>query len=279
MPKITAYFFSEYRLPTQTRYFKYAMYTLVVINVLYWFRFYDLLFGQHSICFATPAPLDGIKGLAFILYNDPSFNLSSYFLISLAALCIMAIIMPYAYFFIDLLIWLLMVNIHTKIYPTLTGGDFLLDQLLFFNCFLSLRFDRKYFFSELKICLHNFAVTAIMIEVCVLYFLSAISKIGDISWREGSAISAILQIDHFSMYSTFRFNPAFSWIYYLLNYLILIYQLLFGLLIWLRPLRIPLLILGVLIHLYISFVMGLLLFGLVMLSGFILFYPLNKKIS
>jgi hypothetical protein len=170
-----------------------------------------------------------------------------------------------------------MLNLHNKLYPTLTGGDFLLNQFLFFNCFISKTYEiKKTAFNELKALFHNLGVIAVIVQMCFVYLVSGITKLQDESWMSGEAVAAISQVDHYSMYTQFRFRRD-STIASMLNYLVVFYQLLFPVLIWFSKVKKPLLIAGIILHLYIAFVMGLVTFGLVMMIGYIYFWPFEKK--
>jgi hypothetical protein len=183
-------------------------------------------------------------------------------------------VLPYLY---DLVLWFLVLNLHNKFYPTLTGGDFLLNQLLFFNCFISGNHEvKKSVFNEIRICLHNLGAIAIITQICFVYFVSGITKLMDETWMSGSAVSMVSQVDHFSLYSHFRFSKD-SALANLLTYVVMFYQLLFPVLIWFSKIKKPLIIFGIIIHLYIALGMGLFTFGLVMLIGYIFFWPYAKS--
>jgi hypothetical protein len=54
------------------------------------------------------------------------------------------------------------------------------------------------------------------------------------------------------------------------------YQLLFPVLVWIKKIKKMFLLLGILMHLYIAFVMGLVEFGSVMIISYIIFWPIKK---
>lgn len=277
MQSPVSYFFSEFRYRSQTIWFKHALYFVLLIYSFYWLLHYDLLFGSHSIVYSLRTSPQGVKDLAFQLYNSPSEYLGACYIVGVAVLSILALLLKRVYFVFDIIIWFLVLNIHNKIYPTLTGGNFLLNQFLLFNCFLSFKFEKGAgFFSSIKVYLHNFSVLAIMLQLCVAYFLSALAKLGDDSWIAGTAIARVVMIDHFSPGSGLDFNFKYTIIYSLLSYLVLAYQLFFPILVWLKPIKKPFLLFGILMHLYISLVMGLLMFGLIMIIGYIYFWPVKR---
>ena len=278
--KLLTYFFSGYRYQSQAIWFKNSLYILLLFMCAYWFAYYDLYFGSSSIVYSTHSGVGSIKNLAFLLYNSESVYLGAYYIAAVAVLCVMSLFLRNLYFIFDIVIWFFVLNIHNKIYPTLTGGNFLLNQFLFFNCFLSYRHKPgPGALRTLRMYLHNFSSLAIVIQLCVAYFLSALAKLGDANWIEGRAISQVFLTEHFSLYTIFKYGANWTPAYKLFNYLILFYQLLFPLLVWIKPVKKPFLIFGILMHLYISFVMGLVTFGIIMIIGYIYFWPMKRSVS
>jgi hypothetical protein len=278
LQKTIAYFFQDYNFKRQTVLFKRALYTFVLIKIIYWLCYYDLWFGADSIAYTRFQWIGFIKSAAFLLYDaKPGLTLS--FILGTAILCLTGILSRKLYFVSDLLLWFLVMNIQNKVYPALTGGDFLLNQFLLFNCFLSSSFKINFNWqNSLRICLHNMAVIALLIQVCLVYLLSALAKTADTGWLDGSAVLTITKVRHFSLFS-FPGDTAFlRGLYVLAAYLVLFYQLLFPVFIWFERLKRHLLIAGILMHIYIALVMGLVEFGAIMILGYIYFWPAKRQL-
>ncbi|PBQ31767.1 hypothetical protein CNR22_08280 [Sphingobacteriaceae bacterium] len=280
MKKLSAYFFSEYHLKTQTVWFKRLLYLFLIIESLYYLAYFDVLFGANSIVTVSSGPIGYFKHLAFILYDSEYTSFGFCFLLAVLCLSLLNLFTVRFALPVNVLLWFLMINIHNRIYPTLTGGSNLLNQLLFFNCFLSATFsEEKTSRNELKICLHNMGLLAIAGQICLLYLYSALAKFEDPQWVSGQAIATISQIQRFSLFSSpdnFRaLNPALIFV----NYVVLFYQLLFPVFIWISKIKKPLLIIGILMHLYIAFFMGLVSFGFVMILGYVFFWPVKSAKS
>ena len=277
MEKLISYFFFDSHLKFQTLWFKRLLYLFVVIKCVYWLCYFDLLFGNNSIVYSPNQSIGVFKNLAYILSVYPSHNLSLAFILLISTFsCIN--FFKHLYFIPDLFIWFMVININNKIYPTLTGGDHLLAQFLFFNAFLtSASVTNSTWRTSIKTVLHNLAVLAVIIQICLVYFLSALAKLTDEGWLFGSALISISQINHFSLYSL-KYEQLFNPFFVILNYLVLAYQLLFPFLIWFQKIKKPLLIFGVLMHLYIAFVMGILAFGIIMVLAYIYFWPMKKPV-
>ncbi len=278
MQKLISYFFGEFNQTKQTLWFKRLLHVFLIIKSIYWLSFFNLFFGANSIVFKSHQWLGNTKDVVFLFYHDASGHLIFYALILLLALCLFQIIYSKLYFIGDLFIWFIVVNLNNAAYPTLTGGDHLLAQYLIFNCFLSSNFVLKAgSFSAIKRALHNVAVLAVMIQLCFVYFLSGLAKFSDLGWLSGSAISTITLIDHFSMWGTLKNLGRFGFIALLTNYVVLFYQLLFPVFIWIKTIKKPLLIVGILMHLYIALFMGIVEFAAIMILGYLYFWPQQKE--
>jgi hypothetical protein len=272
------WFFSEYQFKFETVWFKNFIYALLIFKSIFWLINYDQLFGANKIVFERDFSLKGLPDVVFYLYADHEPFTAYCFIIPLIILSALGIVFKKLFFIHDLFIWLIVANIHNKIYPTLTGGDNLLNQFLFFSCFLSASYlitDSK--IKTLKIFIHNMACMAVITQVCLLYFLSGLAKYYSADWLTGAALADLQQIKHFNLYNPGYLRLPYSFLF-LLNYLVMIYQLGFPILIWFKKIKKPILIIGVCMHLYIGFVMGLVEFSLVMLLPYIYFWRFKKAV-
>lgn len=209
----------------------------------------------------------GIQDLAFLLNNYYSPLVAVVFMAVLALLAVLGLFQRSNYL-TNLLLWLLVLNMNNYLYATLTSGDYLLNQLLFFNIFFSPKHSTSPFFNDLKTAFHNMALAGIKIQICLAYFLAAWFKLTDVAWLHGSAVHHIFQIPE---YANDLLMSLPLWLCILLNYATMAYQLLFPFTIWFRSCKIYLLAFGILQHLVIAFCMGLFSFGIIMIICYILF--------
>lgn len=209
--------------------------------------------------------LGGIKNLAFELNNHYSIPLGIICFCGLAVLAIIGLCKKSNYL-TNLLLWLLMLNINNYLYATLTAGDYLLNQLLFFNIFFSIKTSST--LNDLKNALHNMALAGIKLQLCLAYVLTAVFKLTDASWLDGTAVHQIFRIQEYSN-GFLQMLPL--WLCTALTYLTLVYQLLFPALIWFRQFKIWFLAFGIVQHLLIAFAMGLFSFGIIMIICYLLF--------
>lgn len=232
-----------------------------------------LLFGPESIITTKAVSLDPFKSLAFILYGLNSMTYSVGAIVLVIGLSLLQLSRLRVFFIPDFICWFLVLNINNQVYATLSGGDYLLNQLLLFNCFLSANLVSK---KELRHLFHNLASIAIVIQVCLVYFLSGLFKFMDEPWLNGSAVEMINHVNHFSMYKPFELfsGSLFSKI---TGYLVMTYQLLFPLLVWISRIKKAFLCIGIAMHLYIIFAIGLPTFGIITILSYSYFWPYLKK--
>lgn len=275
LDKILAYCFDRTWWPMKTRLFKSCLYLLVLLNAFTYLWDSGDLFGPESYVIRRPTVFSTLQDFVFLLTSCPAaarWVLMAVLGISLAGLAGRRRIWS------DVLLWLMMLNLHYAIYPGLTGGHYLLNQLLLFQCLLS--DPRKAFkghWQSLQHFLNNAGSVLIMAQVCLIYVISALAKMEDAAWRSGEAVGMIARLWHFGWEGTTLL--ADSKVTPLLTWLILAYQLAFPLFIWLNPLRKPLLLGGLVIYLYIAFYMGLMSFGFTMLLAHLYFWPVQAAKS
>jgi len=258
--------------------FKQLLYIYLILRAVFWLFQYDLFFGKHAVVYSSFRGMDNFKDLAFILLNSHSSQLAYYFLFALVSCCLLALYFKKLRILFDITIWITVINLHYKIYSSLTGGDYLINQLLFFNIFLGIKWyasnSNVHFISNI---IHNTAAIGIVVQVCLVYFLSGLAKIIDAEWQNGTALSIISKVDQFKLIASPLQNNFGEFILTVLNYLVLLYQVLFPFLVFIKKIKKPVLLFGMLMHLYIIVFMGLLWFGLIMMITYIFFWPIEYK--
>lgn len=179
---------------------------------------------------------------------------------------------------IDLCIYFIIININSKIYTSLTAGDPLLANMCFLMSFLRKDFARKEtFYGDLSVLLHNVSFVALIIQVCIVYAYSALAKWVDTDWQNGTAVDIVNRTYHYSrLFIVHHADGLFS-LSFILSYVVLVYQSLFPVLVWFKSIKKHFLTIGVIMHLYIAFVMGLFFFGLIMALTYLLFYDFKDE--
>ena len=126
-------------------------------------------------------------------------------------------------------------------------------------------------FSEIQTVLNNTFYWILLLQVVALYFFSILYKLTDPLWVNGTALMYISELSFFSgdtMSYLFSDNLFISQLF---TYLVLFYQGLFPILVWVKRIKIPYLLLGVAIHLGIAWWMGIFTFGITMCISYLLF--------
>lgn len=158
----------------------------------------------------------------------------------------------------------------------LDGGDNLLFLLAFYMMFA----DCGAYFSidaarrspderpgPLPALVHNFAVLAIITQLCLLYFTSGFYKIQGHMWQDGTAIYYILRASEFNLSPKAHFFYDNDAVVTLLTWSTMVFQIAWPFLIWNRKAR-PVIAAGAfLLHTMIGYFMGLMWFSAVMISA------------
>jgi len=109
------------------------------------------------------------------------------------------------------------------------------------------------------------------LQICILYIVAGISKLIGNEWFEGEAFYYTLNFAFFSQQTLVNQLFKSDLALYFSNYLALGYQLTFAILIWIKPLKKWLLLVGAGMHVGIIVLNGLVDFGLIMLASYLLF--------
>lgn len=276
--KIFIYFSSSIHYKRHSQLFKRLLYLLVLIKCVFWLLNYSLLFGENSMIITKPfVNLGFIKQMAFALYQMKNDSAAYFFILPCLLLALAGFFKFRIHILSDLLIWFLIINIHNRVYSTLSGGEILLNQLLFFNAFIAFSSEANMKKEGLLVILHNLGVLSVMVQVCFVYFFSAYAKMQNDSWINGTALISTLQVSYFSNPTIINLVQSIPLLFVILNYVVLGYQLLFPALIWIKKIKKPFICIGILMHLFIVFSMGLVTFGSVMILTYIYFWPLEEE--
>jgi hypothetical protein len=125
------------------------------------------------------------------------------FLFVVAGVAAIAMLAGYQTRWATLITWALLVSLHTRHPLVLNGGDHLLRMLLFWSIFLptGMRFSLDRRFSQPSSppqAVFSVATAAIMLQLCLMYWVSAATKT-DVQWTETRwALYYALNIDQIS---------------------------------------------------------------------------------
>lgn len=273
MIKALEYIYLVKNQEKEIRWFRNGLYLFLLYRALSYTINFEALFSASRFVTDNSESMGLRNSLSFALSHYYSPVLGAIFITLIAFLSILGLLKKSDYF-TDGLLWLIVVNTNNFLWYCLTGGDYLLNNLLFFNVFLSFANSSNNSFGDLKIIVHNATLIALKFQICLGYGLSAWFKIADESWIQGNAVFEVFQVPEFS-------NSALAglpfWFCVLANYSIFTYQALFPLLIWIRPLKIYLFGFGILQHLIIGLGMGIFSFSFVMIICYTLFLKYDNS--
>lgn len=274
MKGLSTYLFGYKQQMRELGWFRMALYTFLLYKVFGYVSHYTELFSDQSLVYHSVKHINPLVDLSFYLNNHYTSALAPWF-ISGVLWCALLGIGKKSNYLTNALLWLLVVNLNNFLYPTLTAGDYLLNQLLFFNIFFSFKPSKNPALHDIKTALHNTALLGIKLQVCFAYVLAAWFKLDDKAWLDGVAVYQTFRVPEYA--GPFLAALPFG-VCMVLNYATMAYQLLFPALIWFRSLKIYLLAFGILQHLVIAFGMGLFSFGLIMIICYILFLKYDYRV-
>lgn len=267
MKRLVAYLADGINNRNEAEFLKKLLALFMIFKCAYWFYDIDMLFSENSIAYHNTVRPEWWKMPVFILYDVHSVFLAVTVL-SVAILASLLIIRKGTHtrllFFI---LWIIISNINNRVFCTLTGGDLLFQHLLFFAAFLSGKGAEEGGVSNI---VHNTGVLAIQLQMCVLYFMAGYTKIIDPDWIGGNAVADVFKIRDYNLPIFYDFgNYAIT---RFLNYMVMFYQLLFPVLVWIGKIRKGYLFLGMAQHLFIAFAFGLPSFGFIMVISYSIFH-------
>ena len=171
-----------------------------------------------------------------------------------------------------LAVWFLFVNLHFGNGAVSTGGHHLIQQLLFFHIFLFQVIDeKKSYLASLGRFFHHLAHYSIWLQIAILYLVSGVWKLKGDLWLDGSAMFLTLSFKEFGfpwIANSLKENTIFL---QLLTWAVLAYQVMFIVLVWIKPIRKWVLLFGAAFHISIIFLIGITDFGLFMIASYSVF--------
>jgi hypothetical protein len=279
MKQINAYLFNACYRAENSRFFKYLLYGFLMLKSAVWLLNSSLLFNEPTLSFIQHEFVNHYSYPAFVLFLSSHYAvLGPAFAAALLILSFIQLIRPTALFAADVLIWLLVLNLHLFNYSTLSGGDALLNNLCFFNLFLLKKAvipDNP--IKQWRVAIHNTAFAALIIQVCIVYMFSALAKWADADWLSGEAVNSVNSAPQYSRDFLVTHASLFYYPSMFLTWLVLLYQTAFPLGMFWKPLKRWFIPVGVLMHLYIAFVMGLFFFGVTMILVYVLFFDFKAS--
>ena len=275
MIRFATYLFESLHAFEESKLLRKLLALFAIYKCIYWILDYSLLFSDHSMVYKNNIAVPVWQWPAFVLYKSHSAILPMIFLGIVVVMSLYILISKKTFRSAFFILWIAVVNMINNVYCAISAGDVLFQHLLFFCIFLSDGSSgNNAFKNSLDLIIHNTGVIAIRLQICIVYFYAALAKILDQDWLDGNAVNMTLAVYDYSL--PFSYD-GYGGIGEFLNYLVILYQLLFPVLVWIRPIKKWYLLAGIIQHLFIAFVIGLPSFGLIMIAAYaIFFFPFSK---
>jgi hypothetical protein len=127
--------------------------------------------------------------------------------------------------------------------------------------------------KPVQIQINNVAWIACVVQLSIVYALSAGYKWTGAQWPSGNAIYYSFAIDRFSFPWIQSALDSGRWFWKFLTWGVLLYQTIFPIVVWVKKWRYNLILTGVFFHLLIAALMGLWDFGLAMIFAYSFLIP------
>ncbi|MCA9048516.1 MAG: HTTM domain-containing protein [Planctomycetaceae bacterium] len=119
------------------------------------------------------------------------------------------------------------------------------------------------------------ALRLIQLHLCVIYLWAGFAKLKGVSWWTGEAMWLALANEEYQTMDL-TWMAWVPWLPYLIAHVTIIWEVYFCVLVWVKPLRFPMLLMGTLMHLGIGAFLGMWTFGLIMTFAYLSFADAPK---
>lgn len=173
-----------------------------------------------------------------------------------------------------LIVYMLMMNLDNKAPVILDGGNNLIHLIAFYLIFVNPKKNQ----SPLSITVTNLATLMIKIQVTFVYATAGLLKVMGPLWNKGVALYYTMGVSEYGNAAIFKLFSQFPVLLAAMTLGTILFQISLPYLIWLRPWRPYIVATGTCLHLSISFVMGLFMFGMAMCVSYS-FFSEDKEIT
>jgi Vitamin K-dependent gamma-carboxylase len=266
--KAIDYFSFKINHPLTIKLFKNVIYGFTFLYSCYLLVISSNFFSTDSLI--IPFKIDGSTGIFNLLMNKEIDKF--YYLFFIAQIIFIGL-----YFFKK---WerfsAIAIYLLNRIFLVAEGGNKLLLLFLFYLIFIDEK--EKENSSGEAYSIFNKVVTnvfflIIQLQIILVYLISGLYKLYGTHWLNGEAIYYILSIVEFSHPWIKENLLSVDWLLKFSTYSVLVYQLAFPVLVWVKKIKPYILWIGVFFHLFISLAIGLFDFGIIMILAYVAFFP------
>lgn len=150
------------------------------------------------------------------------------------------------------------------------GVDLIACFYFFFLLFADYRRDAEVRPGDLRATLGSVAFRLCQIQICIIYGYSGLKKLKGHTWWNGEAVWNSLAQTQLARWD-FSWMAHFPLALAAATFFTLAWEIYFPALVWIKPIRIPFLVMGVLLHIGIAVGLNLPFFGLLMALTYVFF--------
>jgi Vitamin K-dependent gamma-carboxylase len=244
----------------------------------------EYIWGPNGIIPITLSRTGLTQVNQFSLYNLSSSD--TYFNIIYFAGIVVTILYIFGAYprILNILMYIFTYSLYNRNWMLLDGGNNILILELFYMMFVQTgaffgiqarsireKMERSRPSRWFVAMFHNMGVITIMLQVCLMYFISFIYKAHGNEWYSGTAIYYVLRVDEFRLPGVNELIYRNPLLVTTITYLTLLFQGSYPFLIWNKRTKFFMLFGAICFHLGIAIVMGLAWFSLSILSVDVIF--------
>jgi hypothetical protein len=252
--------------------------------MIFYFPIANELFGPNAIFpYRDYQILMNMGGVSFLTFPFTNDLVTKFFV---GATAILSLLFLFAIFkrFSGLLLFIALFILKQRNGFILDGSDNVIEVTLPFLIFADSYAYFKYQLPELVIfkkfknligsiidCIKTLATVGLLIQICYIYFFTALAKFQGSLWLNGTAIFYVMRVDEFR---ATKWNILLTQNHYFVvfsTYFTMIWELSFPFLVWFKQTRILVLILGVVLHIGIWIFMRIDNFSWIMIGSYFVF--------
>ena len=263
--------------------FRVVLSFLVLKNMIFYFPMAEELFGPDAIFpYADYKLLMESNGVGFLTYPFANEFATKFFI---ALTGIVAFLFLFAIFrqISGIILFFMLFILKVRNGFILDGSDNVIEVTLPFLVFADSYSYFKYdiplrilpnvgaLMNKIAMFISRFAIVGLLIQICFVYFFTALAKLQGALWLNGTAIYYTMRVDEFRATD---WNIPLTRNHYfvvLSTYFTLIWELSFAFLVWFRQTKFILLLLGVILHLGIWIFMRIDNFSWIMIGSYFVF--------
>jgi len=278
------WFFFTPESPITLAVFRILFGLLLVANGLTMLSNAEMWYGVDGV-FPMKAYLRRYRKLRFsLLHFLPKCNASMFVVFGIYFIASIGVILGLCTTLCSILVFLTLVSLHTRNGCVLSGCDVVIRMmsflLIFSNSGAAFSLDRMIGWADHtgQNLITPWCTRLMQIQVAVIYLRTAWWKVTGESWQNGSAAYYAMSLKEFKRFGLpSLLNHVL--VFKLATWSALVVEFALGTLIWIREVRLPMVVAGILMHLGFEYFLNVELFSFTMMVCLVLFIPPENMVS